>query len=80
MCRVESSVISPLLQTYHLEESEMGSHHLENDSMEDNQPFPTLDLAFQTLDPHVGFNIEIKWTMQLEVGSVNTQELQAENF
>ena len=45
----------------------MGSHHLENDLLEDNQPFPTLQLAMETLDPHLGFNLEIKWTMQLQV-------------
>jgi len=57
------------LDTYHLEEGTMGSSHLENDSNEDNQPFPTLQLAMEALDPHVGFNIEIKWTMQLKDGS-----------
>ena len=45
----------------------MGSLHLEDDLLEDNQPFPTLRLALDTLDAHLGFNIEIKWTMQLQV-------------
>ncbi|XP_037078748.1 glycerophosphocholine phosphodiesterase GPCPD1-like [Pollicipes pollicipes] len=57
------------LQVYNIEEGKMGSLHLENDTTEDSQPFPTLQLAMETLDPHVGFNIEIKWTMQLQDGS-----------
>ncbi|XP_043204717.1 glycerophosphocholine phosphodiesterase GPCPD1-like [Amphibalanus amphitrite] len=57
------------LKVYNIEEGKMGSLHLENDLLEDNQPFPTLQLAMESLDPHLGFNIEIKWTMQLQDGS-----------
>jgi glycerophosphocholine phosphodiesterase GPCPD1 len=39
---------------------------LESDLVE---PFPTLQLALENVSPFVGFNIEIKWTMQLTDGS-----------
>ena len=39
------------------------------DADERHQPFPTLQQAFQHLDPHVGFNVEIKWTMKLKDGT-----------
>lgn len=40
-----------------------------DEELEDHQPFPTLQQALETLNIHVGFNIEIKWTMKLEDGS-----------
>lgn len=38
-----------------------------DEDLEEHQPFPTLQSVLEALDPHVGFNIEIKWTMQLKV-------------
>jgi len=38
-----------------------------DDELEEHQPFPTLEHAFAVIDPVVGFNIEIKWTMMLKV-------------
>ena len=35
----------------------------------DHEPFPTLELVFQELDPHVGFNIEVKWDQEFRDGS-----------
>ena len=58
----------------------MGSLHLENDLLEDNQPFPTLQLAMESLDPHVGFNIEIKWTMQLLVRVAGLRNFKLEDL
>ncbi|XP_064617078.1 glycerophosphocholine phosphodiesterase GPCPD1-like [Liolophura sinensis] len=34
----------------------------------DLQPFPTLERVFEALDPHVGFNVEIKYAMQDKTG------------
>ncbi|XP_059475677.1 glycerophosphocholine phosphodiesterase GPCPD1-like isoform X2 [Neocloeon triangulifer] len=59
-----------LLKVYHLEE---GKDQLKprffDEDLEDHQPFPTLRSALEKLDEHVGFNIEIKWTMQLKDGT-----------
>jgi len=54
---------------YHLEEGKQENlqPRFFDDDLEDHQPFPTLKLALEKLDEHVGFNIEIKWTMQLKV-------------
>lgn len=38
-----------------------------DEDLEDHQPFPTLQTVLQSLETHVAFNIEIKWTMQLKV-------------
>lgn len=43
-----------------------------NDDHDDHQPFPTLKKAFESVDEHVGFNVEIKWNLQRKDG---TQEL-----
>lgn len=54
------------LKIYHVKESSRVPK-LNDDDFDDHQPFPTLQRALEHLDPHVGFNIEIKWTMQLKV-------------
>lgn len=56
-----------MLQVYHLEEGRSKHSRFLDDELEDHQPFPTLQQALEVLDPSVGFNIEIKWTMQLKV-------------
>ena len=60
-----------LLQVYHLAESQEKCQMIFDEDLEEHQPFPTLKQVLEVLDPHVGFNIEIKWTMQLKVGSVD---------
>jgi hypothetical protein len=55
------------LQVYHLAEGKEKSQRFFDEELEEHQPFPTLRQALDSLDPHVGFNIEIKWTMQLKV-------------
>lgn len=42
---------------------------LNDDDLEEHQPFPTLEDALKTIDQHVGFNIELKWTMELMDGT-----------
>ncbi|KAL3281402.1 hypothetical protein HHI36_004611 [Cryptolaemus montrouzieri] len=54
---------------YHLTEGKSKNPRFFDDDQEEHQPFPTLQQVLEVLNPHVGFNIEIKWTMQLHDGS-----------
>ncbi|EFA03495.2 glycerophosphocholine phosphodiesterase GPCPD1 [Tribolium castaneum] len=58
-----------LLKVYHLSEGKTKNPRFFDEDLEDHQPFPTLQHVLEVLNPHVGFNIEIKWTMQLYDGS-----------
>ncbi|KAJ9595971.1 hypothetical protein L9F63_012864, partial [Diploptera punctata] len=58
-----------LLKVYHLAEGKVKKERFFDEELEEHQPFPTLQQALECLDPHVGFNVEIKWTMQLKDGS-----------
>ena len=58
-----------LLKVYHLKESQEKCQMIFDEELEEHQPFPTLKQVLEVLDPHVGFNIEIKWTMQLKDGT-----------
>lgn len=58
-----------LLKVYHLTEAKSKNPRFFDEDLEDHQPFPTLEQMLEVLDPHVGFNVEIKWTMQLRDGS-----------
>uniref|UniRef100_A0A1B6ETP9 GP-PDE domain-containing protein n=1 Tax=Cuerna arida TaxID=1464854 RepID=A0A1B6ETP9_9HEMI len=58
-----------LLKIYHLEEGRNKHARFFDEDLEDHQPFPTLQQALEVLDPTVGFNIEVKWTMQLKDGT-----------
>ncbi|XP_044014465.1 glycerophosphocholine phosphodiesterase GPCPD1-like isoform X1 [Aphidius gifuensis] len=58
-----------LLKVYHLAEGREKNPRFFDEDLEDHQPFPTLQAALQELDLHVGFNVEIKWTMQLKDGT-----------
>jgi len=58
-----------LLKVYHLEEGRSKHLRFFDDDQEDHQPFPTLQQAMEVLEPTVGFNIEIKWTMKLKDGT-----------
>ncbi|KAL1123856.1 hypothetical protein AAG570_001626 [Ranatra chinensis] len=57
-----------LLKLYHVTEFG-GSVKFSDEDLEEHQPFPTLQQALEILDSSVGFNIEIKWTMQLKDGT-----------
>ncbi|KAK5646617.1 hypothetical protein RI129_005081 [Pyrocoelia pectoralis] len=63
-----------LLKVYHLSEGKSKNQRFFDDDLEDHQPFPTLLQLLELLDPHVGFNIEIKWTMQLHDGSYELKD------
>ncbi|CAG9771741.1 unnamed protein product [Ceutorhynchus assimilis] len=58
-----------MLKVYHLTEGKTKNPRFFDDELEEHQPFPTLHQALEILNPHVGFNIEIKWTMKLADGS-----------
>lgn len=58
-----------LLKVYHLEEGRSKHSRFLDDELEEHQPFPTLQQALEVLDPNVGFNVELKWTMQLKDGT-----------
>jgi hypothetical protein len=54
-------------QVYHLAEGRDRTQRFFDEELEEHQPFPTLTQALESLDPHIGFNVEIKWTMQRKV-------------
>ncbi|XP_012262192.2 glycerophosphocholine phosphodiesterase GPCPD1-like isoform X2 [Athalia rosae] len=58
-----------LLKVYHLAEGREKNPRFFDEDLEDHQPFPTLQTVLQELEPHVGCNVEIKWTMQLKDGT-----------
>lgn len=53
------------LKIYHLTEGKTQNQKFFDEDLEEHQPFPTLQQCLETLDINCGFNIEIKWTMQL---------------
>lgn len=56
------------LQIYHVKEPyTLSKNHFLNDNRNDYQPFPKLEKAFTDVDINVGFNVELKWTMELQV-------------
>ncbi|KAK6618959.1 hypothetical protein RUM44_003340 [Polyplax serrata] len=57
------------LQVYHVQEGIINKQLFFDEHLDDHQPFPTLEHALEVLDPIVGFNIEIKWTMLLKDGT-----------
>ncbi|KAK4880391.1 hypothetical protein RN001_008537 [Aquatica leii] len=63
-----------LLKVYHLTEGKSKNPRFFDEDLEEHQPFPTLLQLLEVLDPHVGFNIEIKWTMQLDDGSYELKD------
>ncbi|KAL7304085.1 hypothetical protein TKK_0003546 [Trichogramma kaykai] len=58
-----------VLSVYHVKEGREKTVKFFDEDLDDHQPFPTLEAALKELDQHVGFNIEIKWTMQLKDGT-----------
>lgn len=56
------------LQLYHVKEPyDVSEDHFLRDVRNDYQPFPKLEKAFTDVESNVGFNVELKWTMQLQV-------------
>ena len=48
-----------------------GSEDGDDDDDDDHAAFPTLEKALKTINPHGGFNIEIKWDMELKVSNTD---------
>ncbi|XP_035446358.2 glycerophosphocholine phosphodiesterase GPCPD1 isoform X1 [Spodoptera frugiperda] len=57
------------LKVYHLLEGRNQETLFFDDELEEHQPFPTLEETLKKIDPHVGFNVELKWTMELKDGT-----------
>ncbi|XP_047041752.1 glycerophosphocholine phosphodiesterase GPCPD1 isoform X1 [Helicoverpa zea] len=57
------------LKVYHLVEGRNQETLFFDDELEEHQPFPTLEETLKKIDPHVGFNVELKWTMELKDGT-----------
>lgn len=57
------------LKVYHLVEGRNHEILFFDEDLEEHQPFPTLEDALKKIDEHVGFNIELKWTMELNDGT-----------
>ncbi|KAK7019207.1 Glycerophosphocholine phosphodiesterase gpcpd1 [Halocaridina rubra] len=55
------------LKVYH--KTERGLSRFRDEDFEDHQPFPTLQKALETVPYTCGFNVEVKWTMQLRDGT-----------
>lgn len=59
------------LKVYHAAEGRSKEKRcFENDDLQERQPFPQLADVLDAIDPHVGFNIEIKWSQRLEDGTM----------
>lgn len=56
-------------QVYHLVEGRSHEILFFDEELEEHQPFPTLEEALKVIDLHVGFNVELKWTMEMDDGT-----------
>lgn len=45
-----------------------------DEDLADHQPFPLLSEAFKAINPNVGFNIEIKWSLKQENGTPDLKD------
>ncbi|KAK8741750.1 hypothetical protein OTU49_002377 [Cherax quadricarinatus] len=59
------------LKVYH--KKEQGLSRFCDEEFEDHQPFPTLQRALECVPLTCGFNVEVKWTMQLRDGTYELQ-------
>lgn len=57
------------LKVYHLVEGRSKETLFFDDDLDEHQPFPTLEDALKAIDIHVGFNVELKWTMEMNDGT-----------
>lgn len=58
-----------LFKVYHLVEGRSHEKLFNDEDLDEHQPFPTLESALKDIDVHTGFNVELKWTMELEDGT-----------
>lgn len=59
------------LKVYHRKEK--GLSKFQDEDFEDHQPFPTLQKALEVVPHTCGFNVEVKWTMQMRDGTYELQ-------
>lgn len=57
------------LKVYHSAEGKSKQPKFFDEHLDEHQPFPTLADTLEAIDEDVGFNVEIKWNMELEDGS-----------
>jgi glycerophosphocholine phosphodiesterase GPCPD1 len=57
------------LKVYHVTEGRSGAPVFFDEDLDEHQPFPTLSEAMDVIDPNVGFNIEVKSSMELFDGT-----------
>ncbi|RVE40680.1 hypothetical protein evm_014669, partial [Chilo suppressalis] len=57
------------MKVYHLVEGRNHEILFYDEDLEEHQPFPTLEDVLKTIDLHVGFNVELKWTMEMDDGT-----------
>ncbi|CAG9784509.1 unnamed protein product [Diatraea saccharalis] len=57
------------LKVYHLVEGRNHEILFYDEDLEEHQPFPTLEDVLKNIDLHVGFNVELKWTMEMDDGT-----------
>uniref|UniRef100_A0A1Q3FYD2 GP-PDE domain-containing protein n=1 Tax=Culex tarsalis TaxID=7177 RepID=A0A1Q3FYD2_CULTA len=58
------------LKVYHVVEGRTREAKFFDEDLDDHQPFPQLADALDVIDPHCGFNIEIKWSQKLKNGTM----------
>lgn len=57
------------MKVYHLSEGKSKNPRFFDEDLEEHQPFPTLQQVLEIMEPHVGFNVEIKRSNELNDGS-----------
>ncbi|XP_021700231.1 glycerophosphocholine phosphodiesterase GPCPD1 isoform X1 [Aedes aegypti] len=60
------------LKVYHVVEGRNREARFFDEDLDEHQPFPQLADALELIDPHCGFNIEIKWSQKLKDGSMES--------
>ncbi|XP_055713572.1 glycerophosphocholine phosphodiesterase GPCPD1 isoform X2 [Phlebotomus papatasi] len=68
------------LKVYHVEEGKSREPRFFDEDLEEHQPFPTLAKALEAIDPHVGFNVEVKWSMRYSDGTRETNYVTDKNL
>lgn len=63
------------LKVYHSFEGKMRQPKFFDEDLDEHQPFPTLAEALDAIDDSVGFNVEIKWNMELSDGSLEMERI-----
>ncbi|XP_052866164.1 glycerophosphocholine phosphodiesterase GPCPD1 [Anopheles cruzii] len=61
------------LKVYHVVEGRSREAKFFDEDLEEHQPFPQLAEALELIDPHCGFNIEIKWSQKLKDGRMESE-------